>query len=323
MNRLKCLSSNLSFTRNHTVCAPCSNPMHLICFKQWTPEMVEDIISSAINLKFSVWDTHVKQLNVLKNAKVMLLQEINEPTLNLAVSKAASLMGATDVSIKDNLVWEYDYLGRVFSMMCDIIFVSTSTHGCVGRFAEQSSVPVMCVRSRAHASLQALATIMTIIEEYGTMNRVDIAYIGKPHPVLNSYLLLCPMLGANLKFKCCCDKCPVSPLLYKASEDMTKKSHTIIKQCKLKDDVLHQSCVFIAGPATSKKDKIKEFKFCVEDIKRCNNVNKWIFFHTLPRGAEIDDQLFMHINSRTFKAFNNMQYIAAALMAKAVQGHVF
>ncbi|XP_013142138.1 PREDICTED: uncharacterized protein LOC106106139 isoform X2 [Papilio polytes] len=281
MNRLKCLPTNLSLTRSQSVCAPCNNPMHLICFKQWTSEMVDDIISSAINLKFSLWDTHFKKLNVLKNAKVMLLQEINEPTLNLAVSKAASLLGATDVSINDKLIWEYDYVGRVFSMMCDIIFVSTSTHGCVARFAEQSSVPVMCIRSRAHASLQALATIMTII------------------------------------------KCPVSPLLYKVSENMTEKSHTTMKQCKHKDDVLYQACVVIAGPATNNEEKIKEFKFGVQDIKRCNNISKWIFFHTLPRGSEIDDELFMHNNARTFNAFNNMQYIAAALMAKALQGHVF
>ncbi|XP_013142137.1 PREDICTED: ornithine carbamoyltransferase-like isoform X1 [Papilio polytes] len=323
MNRLKCLPTNLSLTRSQSVCAPCNNPMHLICFKQWTSEMVDDIISSAINLKFSLWDTHFKKLNVLKNAKVMLLQEINEPTLNLAVSKAASLLGATDVSINDKLIWEYDYVGRVFSMMCDIIFVSTSTHGCVARFAEQSSVPVMCIRSRAHASLQALATIMTIIEEYGSMNYLNVAYIGTPHPVLNSYLLLCPMLGANLRFKCCCEKCPVSPLLYKVSENMTEKSHTTMKQCKHKDDVLYQACVVIAGPATNNEEKIKEFKFGVQDIKRCNNISKWIFFHTLPRGSEIDDELFMHNNARTFNAFNNMQYIAAALMAKALQGHVF
>lgn len=42
----------------------------------------------------------------------MILQEVNEPILNMAVSKAASLLGATHVSIKDHVVWEHDYNGR-------------------------------------------------------------------------------------------------------------------------------------------------------------------------------------------------------------------
>ncbi|CAH2059198.1 unnamed protein product, partial [Iphiclides podalirius] len=122
----------------------------------------------------------------------------------MAVSKATTLLGASDVTVVDHLLWDCDYLGRVFSMMCDVIFVTTSTHTCVERFAGQSTAPVLCVRSRAHASLQALATVMATIEEYGSMESLNIGYVGNPHPVLNSYLLLCPMLGANIKFKCCC-----------------------------------------------------------------------------------------------------------------------
>ncbi|XP_068625717.1 ornithine transcarbamylase, mitochondrial-like [Battus philenor] len=283
--------------------------------------MVQEIIMSAINLKLSLWDTHFKRLNILKDAKVMLLQEVNEPVLKMAVSKAATLMGANDVTVKDNLIWEQDYLGRIFSMMSDVIFVATSTQKCVARFSAQSTVPVICVKSRAHGSLQALATVMSIIEDYGTMNCLNIAYIGKPHPVLNSYLLLCPMLGANFKFKCCCPKCPVSPLLYKTSKDMTEQTHTSLKQCKQKAEVLSQACVIIAGPAT-KQEKADEFKFTIEDINKYSFCN-WTFYHTCPWGQEVNENLFYHSNARTFKAFNNMQFIAAALMAKSVKGRVF
>lgn len=45
---------------------------------------------------------------------------------------------------------------------------------------------------------------------------------------------------------------------------MTEKSHTTMKQCKHKDDVLYQACVVIAGPATNNEEKIKEFKFGVQ-----------------------------------------------------------
>ncbi|CAG4932740.1 unnamed protein product [Parnassius apollo] len=154
------------------------------------------------------------------------------------------------------------------------------------------------------------------------MQRLNVSYLGAPHPVLNSYLLLCPMLGANIKFKCCCSKCPVSPLLYKTSQEMTLQTHTSLMACSNKEDVLRNACVIIAGPTHHKKDKIKEFKFDVEDIQRCSYC-RWTFFHTFPRGPEIGDYLFSHANARTYNAFDNMQYIASALMAKVIKGHLF
>ncbi|CAH2266477.1 jg23617 [Pararge aegeria aegeria] len=250
----------------------------------------------------------------------MILQEVNEPFLNMAVSKAATMLGAYDVSITDQLVWEHDYMGRVFSYMADAIFVSTMTHMCAQRFAAQSTVPVLCMRSRTHATIQALATVMAVIEQFGTLRGVNLSYVGSPHPVLNSYLLLCPMLGANIRFKCCCEKCPVSPLLYKASEEIVEKSYTELKGCSCKNKALQNAHVIVSGPSNVKK--IDEFRLCTKDIE--SNTNKpWIFFHTGPRGKEVDDQLFNHCNSRTFNAFENFHYIAAAMMAYVMKNYKF
>ncbi|OWR42273.1 putative ornithine carbamoyltransferase [Danaus plexippus plexippus] len=282
--------------------------------------MVLEVLESAMNLKCTIGNTHGKRLDVLAGSKVMILQELNEPFLNMAVSKAATLLGAYDVNIVDNLAWDQDYMGRVFSFMADAIFVATMTHMCVQRFANQSTVPVVCMRSRTHASIQSLATMMAIIEEYGCLNGLNLAYFGPPHPVLNSYLLLCPILGINLKFMCCCKNNPVSPLLYKASENMTAKSHTALKACSEKEEVLKDATVIIAGP--SNVNKINEFKLAIDDIDKQKR-NHWIFFHTGPRGKEVDDKLFFHENSKTFVAFENFHYIAAALMANVMKDYKF
>ncbi|CAH2096884.1 unnamed protein product [Euphydryas editha] len=158
------------------------------------------------------------------------------------------------------------------------------------------------------------------MEEFGSLRDLNFAYCGSPHPVLNSYLLLCPMLGANIRFKCCCKKCPVSPLLFKASEDMTARTNTGLKECLSKDQVLKEASVVIAGPADAKK--IHEFKLRVSDIES-NTKSKWIFFHTGPRGKEVEDNLFLHQNSRTFGAFENFHYISAALLAYVIKDHKF
>ncbi|CAH0597658.1 unnamed protein product [Chrysodeixis includens] len=295
---------------------------HLICFRQWNEKMVNDILMSAMHLKCMYRDTHHQRLDILPSTKILLLQEVNEPILNLAVSKAASLLGAAEVNVTDALMWEKDYNGKIFSDMADVIFVCTKTHMCIQRFATRSTVPVLCVISRTHASLQALATIMSIMEEHGTIQGLNIAYVGAPHPVLNSYLLLCPMLGANIKFKCCCPNCPVSPLLMNASQELTAKTATQSVQCLKRELALHQACVVISGPSPANKEKIKDFSLCDEVITQCAD-KEWVFYHTCPRAEEVDDELFWGPNARTFNAFRNMQYIAAALMANAAQGLKF
>ncbi|XP_028159617.1 uncharacterized protein LOC114352281 [Ostrinia furnacalis] len=314
----------LSYQVRFYKCKPqSSKPRHLICFKQWTATMVMDIITSALNLKCRHVDTHGKRLDVLTNCKVMILQEVNEPILNMAVSKAATFLGAYDVNIIDHLVWDKDYFGKVFSMMTDVIFVATATHMCVQRFADQATVPVLCMRSRTHASIQALATVMAIIEEFGTMKSLNVAYIGAPHPVLNSYLLLCPMLGANIRYKCCCKETGgICPLLHKASEDLTAQTRTECRECESSQQVLCNTSVIISGPTSCKKEAAKGYKINLGDIEKSTPC-EWIFFHTCPRGDECDDDLFNHCNSRTFKSFQNMHYITAALMANAVKGLKF
>ncbi|CAH1641437.1 unnamed protein product [Spodoptera littoralis] len=210
----------------------------------------------------------------------------------------------------------------IFSDMADIIFISTKTQMCVQRFATRSLVPVLCMKSRTHASLQSLATIMAIMEEYGTMQGINLSYVGPPHPVLNSYLLLCPMLGANIKFKCCCKKCPVTPLLYETSKAMCASTATEARQCSETSDAISNACVVIAGPTTQKAEKLPEFMLGITDINQ-QTCFRWIFFHTCPRGEEVDDLLFWNDNARTFTAFQNLHYIAAALMAHHCRDYKF
>uniref|UniRef100_A0A2H1WDI1 ornithine carbamoyltransferase n=1 Tax=Spodoptera frugiperda TaxID=7108 RepID=A0A2H1WDI1_SPOFR len=297
-------------------------PRHLICFKQWTGQMVLNIVLSALNLKCRMRDTHNKRLDIIPNAKVMILQEVNEPMLTMAVSKAATLLGASDVGIIENMSWEQDYHGRIFSDMADIIFISTRTHMCVQRFANKSSVPVLCMKSRTHASLQSLATVMAIMEEFGTMQGINLSYVGPTHPVLNSYLLLCPMLGANIRFKCCCKKCPVTPLLFDASKAMCANTGTEARQCAETKDAIRNACVVVAGPTPKKAEKLPDFMLATTDINK-ETCFRWIFFHTCPRGEEVDDLLFWNENAKTFTAFQNMHYIAAALMAYHCRDYLF
>ncbi|XP_011554199.3 ornithine transcarbamylase, mitochondrial [Plutella xylostella] len=309
------------YYRNRTVCSCPRKPQHLICFLQWNEDMVMNIVSSAITLKESCKSTHFQRWDVLENCKVTILKEVNEPILSQAVSKAATMLGAYDNTIWEHVEWGNDYTGRVLSTMTDIIFVSTLTHACVQRLAARASVPVVCMRSRTHASVQALATVMSVVEDFGCMRGLTVSYLGPPHPVLNSYLLLCPMLGANIKFKCCCQNKPISPLLYKESEKMVETTQTISRSCTAIPELIGGANVIIAG-SRGDKDTHPELTVREKDITR-NASKQWIFIHSDLRGLNPDDTLVTHTNTRTFNTFNNYQYIAAALMAFTVKNFKF
>lgn len=59
----------------------------------------------------------------------------------------------------------------------------------------------------------------------------------------------------------------------------------------------------------------------LQDIQK--NSQQWLFFHSGPRSEDMAEKLYLHENSRTFQAFENMQFIAASLLANTIKGLVF
>jgi ornithine carbamoyltransferase len=88
--------------------------------------------------------------------------------------------------------------GRVLARYIDAIMVRTFDHGDLEELAGAADVPVINGLSDAHHPCQALADLMTVREELGTLEGAHIAYVGDGNNVAHSLAIACALTGTQL-----------------------------------------------------------------------------------------------------------------------------
>ena len=88
--------------------------------------------------------------------------------------------------------------GRVLARYIDAIMVRTFDHAEVEELAGAAEVPVINGLTDQHHPCQALADLLTIREEFGGLEEVEISYIGDGNNVAHSLALACALTGARL-----------------------------------------------------------------------------------------------------------------------------
>jgi ornithine carbamoyltransferase len=88
--------------------------------------------------------------------------------------------------------------GRVLARYIDAIMVRTFDHEELEELAGAADVPVVNGLSDTHHPCQALADLLTVREEFGTLEGVKIAYVGDGNNVAHSLAIACALTGAEL-----------------------------------------------------------------------------------------------------------------------------
>lgn len=88
--------------------------------------------------------------------------------------------------------------GRVLARYIDAIMVRTFDHGELEELARAADVPVINGLSDTHHPCQALADLLTVREEFGGVEGVEIAYVGDGNNVAHSLAIACALTGAKL-----------------------------------------------------------------------------------------------------------------------------
>ena len=89
--------------------------------------------------------------------------------------------------------------GRVLARYIDAIMVRTFDHEDLEELAGAADVPVINGLSDAHHPCQALADLLTVREEFRTLEGVKIAYVGDGNNVAHSLAIGCALTGAELR----------------------------------------------------------------------------------------------------------------------------
>jgi ornithine carbamoyltransferase len=88
--------------------------------------------------------------------------------------------------------------GRVLARYIDAIMFRTFDHGELEELAAAADVPVINGLSDDHHPCQGLADLLTLREEFGTLEGLKVAYLGDGNNVAHSLAIGCALAGARL-----------------------------------------------------------------------------------------------------------------------------
>ena len=195
-------------------------PKHFLTISDLTPNEVQELLDSAVELKTRGW------ISLLKNKTMAILFE--KPSLRTRVSFEVAMrqLGGQTIYLSPEEVGlgkreSIPDVARVLSRFVDVIVLRTFAQKNLEVLAEYSSVPVINALSDFEHPCQALADLLTIYEHKGKLKWLTVAYIGDANNVANSLILACAMMGVNFNI--------ASPQGYTLDKAVLKKAQTYAK----------------------------------------------------------------------------------------------
>ena len=215
---------------------------------------------------------------------------------------------------------------RVLSRYCDILAIRTFNHSDIEEYAKWATIPVINALTDLEHPCQALADFLTIKEEFGDFNKVNLTFIGDGNNVANSLIICGSILGAKVNIVCPKGFEPTKEILEEAKNCSDNNPDILVTDNLVEgikgSNVLYTDVWSSMGQEKNKSNKEEKFRGYTLDRdlidKAASNV---IIMHCLPayRGKEITDDVFESSRSRIFTQAENRLHAQQALLAKLMK----
>lgn len=215
-------------------------------------------------------------------------------------------------------------IAHIMSGYHSIIAARVFSHGIIDRLISASNVPVVNMLSDISHPLQALADIRTMVEEFGDMKGLKVAYVGDYNNVARSLGEACVLLGAHFHLAC--------PADYDADDDELRRLNSLgsgsVEQSQSAADAVadsqavHTDTWVSMGQESEKAERLAVFSSYSVTNKMMKLAHpEAIFMHCLPayRGLEVDASVIDGPQSRVIRQGHNRLHTARAVMAFLLQ----
>ena len=296
-------------------------PKHFLSINDITPNELQELLDSAIDLKTRGWIAPLKQ-------KTMALV-FEKPSLRTRVSFEVAMrqLGGQTIYLSPEEVGlgkreSIPDVARVLSRFVDVIVLRTFAQQNLEVLSEYSSVPVINALSDFEHPCQALADLLTIYEHKGKLKWLTVAYIGDGNNVANSLILACAMTGVNFNI--------ASPQGYTIDKAVLKKAQTYAKtsgakivctedpRVAAKDvDVIYTDTWTSMGQEAEAKVRRKVFAgYQINEELMALTKKNAIIMHCLPahHGEEVSVGLLDSPQSVVFDQAENRMHAQKALL---------
>ncbi|HEX5850029.1 MAG TPA: ornithine carbamoyltransferase [Rubrobacter sp.] len=208
--------------------------------------------------------------------------------------------------------------GRVLARYIDAIMVRTFDHGDLEEIAGAADVPVVNGLSDAHHPCQALADLMTVREELGTLQGTRLAYVGDGNNVAHSLAIACALTGTELAI--------AHPEGHAPDDEVIGLAGSLGAAPYLTEDpaeaVRGANAVYtdvwasMGQEAEAEQRKAKFAPYQVDEAMMNLAADDAIFLHCLPahRGEEVAAEVIDGPRSRVFDQAENRLHAQKALL---------
>ena len=206
---------------------------------------------------------------------------------------------------------------KILSEYCDGFMLRTDSEKKLEEFKKYLSIPIINGLSPSSHPTQVLSDVFTVEEiKKKPISQLKICWIGDSNNVLNS------LIAASVKFSFQLTiGCPKKFQPGKEIREFLKKNKKTVniyndpKKAVLNADVIFSDKVISLNDKINKKEKIQEFKkFKINKKLISYAKNNCIFLHCLPRGDEVEDDVFLGKNSHVWQQALNRVHVQKSIL---------
>ena len=206
---------------------------------------------------------------------------------------------------------------KILSTYGDGFMLRTDNDKKIEDFKKYLKVPIINGLSPSSHPTQILSDVFTVEEIKKTsISKLNICWIGDSNNVLQSLIAASVKFSFKLKIGC--------PKKYEPSKeiiDWVKKNNKKIyvfndpKKAVSGADVIFSDKVISLNDKVNKKKKLKYFKNFKINKKLFSYANRnCIFLHCLPRGDEVDNEIFLGKNSFVWQQALNRVHVQKSIL---------
>jgi ornithine carbamoyltransferase len=212
----------------------------------------------------------------------------------------------------------------------DAIVLRTYAHSTVEGMAEHASIPVINALSDLEHPCQALADYFTLLERFGDLRDVCLAYVGDGNNVAHSLLLTAATLGSRIRIATPEGYAPHAQIVADA-QDIAQQTGAVIEmlndpiQAVRGVDAVYTDAWTSMGHEHEAEERDRIFPpYQVNEKLVAGAARHAVFMHCLPahRGMEITDEVMDSDRSVVFDQAESRLHVQKAILLLLLGGKV-
>ena len=205
---------------------------------------------------------------------------------------------------------------KILSNFGDAFMLRTDSDEKLEEFKKYLSIPIINGLSPSSHPTQILSDIFTVEEiKKKPISTLNITWIGDSNNVLNSLIAASIKFDFKLKIGCPKNYQPNQGIINYIKKNKNKISiYNDPKKAVVGADVIFSDKVISLNDKVNKKKKLRDFKNFKISKSLMKISPKAIFLHCLPRGSEVEENVFKSKQSKVWQQATNRVHVQKSIL---------